>query len=171
MLPSGGLDVSMTSELGDALLTIIKHDVAKETLESTARRRIEFFVLRAEAIIVRLAERQEEIRAEQATAQARRDAQATILSERIGVLEQRLPDLLAEQVGLVQQVTDLQRLLVQDRAEFERYRAATTLALELLSDEGTRMAERIVALEQARLGARFKRLGAYIVGTVRQLWR
>jgi flagellar biosynthesis/type III secretory pathway chaperone len=162
MLPSGGLDVSMTSELGDALLTIVKHDVAAETRESTARRRLEYFVLRAEALVVRLAERQEAIRAEQATAQARRDGEITILTERLAGLERRLSDLLAEQTGLVQQVVDLQQHRLHDQGEFETYRTATTQALALLDAQDAALQGRLALLEARRLSARWARLVAWL---------
>jgi Flp pilus assembly secretin CpaC len=164
MWPGGSLDVSMTSELGDALLTIIKHDVAKETPESTARRRVEVFVLRAEALVARLAVRQEIL--EQTVA---------IEQRRLTAVVERGPVIEAQQTDLLQQVMEVRRLLANLVAETTRAQDGLSHELAALRAEITgsqaRIHERLVQLEQARPTARVNRLCAYIVGTVRTVWR
>lgn len=159
MLPLSRLDVSTTAQLGDALLTLIRHDAQAEALETVHQRRVELFVIRAEGVyrdlLVHLVEHQQHLTeidqrldVSEATAQAlavtvqQRDADLR------GLVQQGLLDL-GQQLRETQQATTIgfsgQTLLAEERAQQQQ---------QFLNQA----VQRLATLEATQFSARLSRL-------------
>lgn len=155
------LTVSDQPQIGDALLTIVREEARKPTPEQDARRRLEFFVLRAEALVARLAERQDA--GEQDTAILRDLA--------VGLRE----DLARLTVVVGELAHGTAQEALQRRQDRETDRAATDEAVRLVYGELSRTYSvvanaavvdraRIAALEARTWRGRWNRVRAWLGG-------
>lgn len=162
--PSNGLLVSDdVAQVGDALLTLVRHEVRQETPEATSRRRLETFVLRAEQLVARLAERQDETR-QTVEAATRREA---LLRYQLEAAVRWQGDAEAHEhrlhTALVERVATRETEAARAWAEILRL----SYSVAHLEDHLAIAEARIAVLEARTLPARWSRF----VGWVRRLWR
>lgn len=161
MLPLSRLDVSTTAQLGDALLTLIRHDAQAEALETVHQRRVELFVIRAEGVyrdlLVHLVEHQQhltEIDQRLDVSEATAQALAVTIQQRDadlrGLVQQGLLD-------LGQQLVDAQQAAATALAEHAAFTDAQALRLRQSLDQAV---QRLATLEAKQFSARLSRLWA-----------
>lgn len=167
MLTESRFSVSTTAELGDALLTLVRHEVMKATPEHESRRRLEVFVLRAETLVARLTERQETL-----------EREFGLLDRQLAFLRYQIKELIDGDLGLDERLTLLveqtDRWFTETTADFRRLKVEAGVEIQYqkalhTAQEGlyTAAVARITALEARTLPARWRRL----VDRLSALWR